>query len=92
MTSAVVFGPRQSCTYTLRNDWDQPLGRMSEFLRPFEIGPSYYVEATNARLVSRHLVGIDNRYKLIEEMLPFKMLSKRVRLKSYALSCLPPSD
>jgi Glycosyltransferase 61 len=91
MTSAVVFGARESCTYTLRNDWDQPLGRMSEFIKPFEIAPSYYVEVPNARLVSRHLVGIDNRYKLIEEMLPFKKLSKRARLKSYALSCLPPS-
>ena len=91
MMSAVVFGARQSCAYTLRNDWDQPLGRMSEFIKPFEIAPSYYVEATNARLVSHQLVGIENRYNLIEEMLPFRKLSKRTRLKLYALSCLPPS-
>ena len=91
MTSAVIFGAPQRCAYTLYNYWDQPLGRLSEFIKPFEIAPSYYVEAKDARLVSRQLVGIENRCKVIEEMIPFGKLSKRTRLKLYALSCLPPS-
>ena len=92
MTRAVIFGARQSCAYALRNDWDQPLGRLSEFIKPFELAPSYYVQIPNARLVSRQAVGIENRCKLIEEMVIHRKLSKKRRIKFYALSCLPPSD
>ena len=91
MTSAVIFGTPQKCAYALRNHWDQPLGRLSKFIKPFEIAPSYYVEAQDARLVSGQLVGIEHRYKVIEEMIPFGKLSKMTRLKLCALSCLPPS-
>ena len=91
MTRAVLFGTAQPCAYTLSNYWDQPLGRLSEFIKPFEIPPSYYIEAEDGRLVSRQLVGVENRCNLIEETIPFGKLSKSARLKLYALSCLPPS-
>jgi len=91
MINTETFGTPQGCSYSIHNDWNQPLGRISEYLNPFEIPPSYYVEAKGIQLVSSGLIGIEHNDKFVDEMFPFGHLPKKRQLELFEMSCLPPS-
>ena len=79
---------RQSCRYQLANPWNQPLGRISEFLQPILLDPQSSVVKPGARLVSSNLVGVDRRRRIVEETLNLKEIDRMLRLRSL----LPPQD
>lgn len=83
---------RQSCHYQLANPWDQPLGRIGEFLRPILLDPQSYVVEPGARLVSSNLVGVDRRRRIVEETLHLKEIDGKLRRKLRLRSLLPPQE
>ena len=83
---------RQSCHYQLANPWNQPLGRIGEFLQPILLDPQNYVVEPGARLVSSNLVGVDRRRRIVEETLHLKEIDGRLRRKLRLRSLLPPKS
>jgi len=83
---------RQSCHYQLANPWNQPLGRIGEFLRPILLDPQSYVVEPGARLVSSNLVGVDRRRRIVEETLHLKEIDGRLRRELRLRSLLPPQE
>jgi hypothetical protein len=83
---------RQSCHYQLANPWNQPLGRIGEFLRPILLDPQSYVVVPGARLVSSNLVGVDHRRRIVEETLHLKEINGRLRRELRLRSLLPPQE
>jgi hypothetical protein len=83
---------RQSCNYALSNPWNQPLGRIGEYLRPILLDPQTYVVEPGARLVSYNLVGVDRRRRIVEETLHLKEIGVRLRRKLQLRSLLPPQE
>jgi capsular polysaccharide biosynthesis protein len=83
---------RQRCHYQLANPWNQPLGRISEFLRPIILDPQSYVVEPGARLVSSNLVGVDWRRRIVEETLHLKELDRPLRRELRLRSLLPPQE
>ncbi len=83
---------RQSCHYQLANPWNQPLGRIDEFLRPILLDPQSYVVEPGVRLVSSNLVGVDRRRRIVEETLHLKEIDGRLRRKLRLRSLLPPQE
>lgn len=90
MGRAILLTDRQACSYTTSNPWNQPLGRLADYLREFSISPISYIESGSARLVS--LIGVENHYRIIHETTPFLRLATNRRLKLCAQSCLPASE
>ena len=68
---------RQRCHYQLANPWNQPLGRINEFLRPILLDPQSYGVWPGARLVSTNLVGVNRRRRIVEETLHLKEIDGR---------------
>jgi hypothetical protein len=83
---------RQSCHYQLANPWNQPLGRIGEFLRPILLDPQSYVVEPGARLVSSNLVGVDRHRRIVEETLHLKEIDGRLRRELRLRSLLPPQE
>jgi hypothetical protein len=83
---------RQSRHYRLANPWDQPLGRIGEFLKPILLDPLSYVVEPGARLVSSNLVGVDRRRRIVEETLHLKEIDGRLRRELRLRSLLPPQE
>jgi hypothetical protein len=83
---------RQSCRYQLANPWNQPLGRIGEFLQPILLDPQSYVVKPGARLVSSNLVGVDRRRQIVEETLHLKEIDGRLRRELRLRSLLPPQE
>ena len=83
---------RQNCHYQLANPWNQPLGRIGEFLQPILLDPQNYVVEPGARLVSSNLVGVDRRRRIVEETLHLKEIDGRLRRKLRLRSLLPPQE
>jgi hypothetical protein len=83
---------RQLCDYQLANPWQQPLGRISEFLRPIRLDPQTYVVERDARLVTSNLVGVDQRRQIVEETLHLKELDRTLRRGLRLRSLLPPQE
>jgi hypothetical protein len=83
---------RQSCQYQLANPWNQPLGRIGEFLRPILLDPQSYVVEPGARLVSSNLVGVDRRRRIVEQTLHLKEIDGRLRRELRLRSLLPPQE
>ncbi len=72
---SLVYAEGQRCHYGLNNPWEQPLGRIEDYLRPFTIPPQQYLEATRAHLVS--MVGIVKPCRILHETTPFLRLGGR---------------
>lgn len=83
---------RQSCHYQLANPWNQPLGRIGDFLQPILLDPQSYVVEPGARLVSSNLVGVDRRRRIVEETLHLKEIDGRLRRELRLRSLLPPQE
>ena len=83
---------RQSCRYQLANPWNQPLGRIGEFLQPILLDPQSYVVEPGARLVSSNLVGVDRRRRIVEETLHLKEIDGGLRREIRLRSLLPPQE
>jgi capsular polysaccharide biosynthesis protein len=83
---------RQSCHYQLVNPWNQPLGRIEEFLRPILLDPQSYVVEPGARLVSSNLVGVDRHRRIVEETLHLKEIDGLLRRKLRLRALLPPQE
>lgn len=92
MGKIVEFSDSQRCSYPIVNHWGQPLGRMAEFAKPFELPPLYYVETEGARLTSHRAIGFQGPFHLIDEMYPFHTMGRTMRLKLSALNCRPKSQ
>lgn len=83
---------RQSCHYRLANPWNQPLGRIAEFLRPILLDPQSYVVEPDARLVSPSLVGVNHRHRIVEETLHLIELDRWRRRRLRLRSLLPARE
>jgi len=83
---------RQSCHHQLANPWNQPLGRIGEFLRPMMLDPQLYVVVPGARLVSSNLVGVDHRRRIVEETLHLKEIDGPLRRNLRLRSLMPPME
>jgi capsular polysaccharide biosynthesis protein len=83
---------RQSCHYQLANPWNQPLGRIADFLGPILLDPQTYLVEPGARLVSNQLVGVDRNRRIVEETLHLKELPSRQRRSLRLRSLLPPQE
>ena len=83
---------RQSCHYQLANPWNQPVGRIGEFLRPIVLDPQTYVVEPDARLVSYNLVGLDRHRRIVEETHHLKEINGGLRRKLQLRSLLPPQE
>ena len=83
---------RQNCRYQLANPWNQPLGRIGEFLQPILLDPQSYVVKPGARLVSSNLVGVDRRRRIVEETLHLKEIDGQLRRELRLSSLLPPQE
>jgi len=83
---------RQRCHYQLANPWNQPLGRIDEFLRPILLDPQSYGVWPGARLVSANLVGVDRRRRIVEETLHLKEIDGRLRRELRLRSLLTPQE
>jgi len=68
----LVYPESQRCQYRLNNPWEQPLGRIGDYLRPFTILPQQYIEATRAHLVS--MIGVVKPCRILHETTPFLRL------------------
>jgi len=89
MGTAILLTDRQDCQYTTGNPWNQPLGRLADFLEDFTISPVSYQRSGPSRLVS--LIGVENHFRLIHETTPFLRLGMERRLRLCTRSCLPAS-
>ena len=83
---------RQPCHYQLANPWQQPLGRIAEFLRPILLDPQTYVVRERARLVSSNLVGVGRNRRIVEETLHLKELEPQRRRELQLRSLLPAQE
>ena len=83
---------RQSCHYQLANPGNQPLGRISEFLRPMLLDPQSYGVMPEARLVSSNLVGVARNRRIVEETLHLKEIEPRLRRSLRLRSLLPAQE
>lgn len=88
----IALHGRQSCHYHLANPWNQPLGRIAEFLSPILLDPQTYRVEPGARLVSTQLVGVDRNRRIVEETLHLKELTPRQRGSLRLRSLLPPQE
>ena len=84
-------GP-ESCLYRLENPWNQPTGRLEQFLQPITLDPQAYGVHGQARLVGPDLVGIDKDHRIVEETLHLKELTLRQRRRLQLRSFLPRSE
>jgi len=71
----LVYAESQRCHYRLNNPWEQPPGRIGDYLRPFTIPPQQYIEATRAHLVS--MIGVVKPCRILHETTPFLRLRGR---------------
>ena len=83
---------RQSCHYQRANPWNQPLGRIGEFLQPNLLDPQSYVVEPGARLVCSNLLGLDRRRRIVKRILHLKEIDGRLRRKLRLRSLLPPQE
>jgi capsular polysaccharide biosynthesis protein len=79
----------QLCRYSISNPWNQPLGRLADFLEEFSISPVSYHRSGPSRLVS--LIGVESHLRIIHETTPFLRLGNAERIRLCARSCLPAS-
>ncbi|MFZ9753114.1 MAG: hypothetical protein ACO3B3_06135, partial [Cyanobium sp.] len=65
--ASITMVGREDCHYHLDNPWDQPLGRISEFLRPIQLDPQSYRLVQDARIVGGDLVALDRMRRILAE-------------------------
>jgi capsular polysaccharide biosynthesis protein len=89
MGRAIPLTNSQICRYATGNPWNQPLGRLADFLVEFTISPITYCLSGPSRLVS--LIGVEAHSRVVHETTPFLRLGTEARLRLCARSCLPAS-
>ncbi len=90
MGKTVIYSAKQICRYRTDNPWNQPLGRLSDYLDEFTISPLYYIISQPARLVS--MIGVEDHCRVVHETTPFLRLPPAKQLRLGAISCLPPTE
>jgi len=84
-------GP-ESCLYRLDNPWDQPMGRLEQYLQQITLDPQAYGVFGQARLVGPDLVGIGKDHRIVEETLHLKELTVAQRRRLVLRSLLPRGE
>jgi len=84
-------GP-ESCLYRLEDPWEQPMGRLEQYLQPITLDPQSYGVHGQARLVGPDLVGVDRDRRIVEETLHLKELTVAHRRRLVLRSLLPMAE
>jgi capsular polysaccharide biosynthesis protein len=90
--TVVELHGRQPCHYRLANPWNQPLGRIAEFLEPILLDPQAYRLESKARLLSINLVGVARNRQIVEETLHLMEITPRLRRSLRLRSLLPAQE
>ncbi len=61
----------------MRNLWQLPLQRLEKYCEPFDLPGGYYKVSTQASCNGPDWIGLERTLSLIEETLPFRLLSRR---------------
>lgn len=89
---SIAMAERHRCDYRYTNPWQQPLGRLAEFLRPIQLDPQSYVLMRGARLLSPALVGVSRGRRIIPETHHLEELTTRRRCALRLRSLLPARE
>lgn len=68
----------------MRNLWDLPLGRLSLYCQQFDRPPEYIKISSQASCNGPDWIGMERNFRVIEETLPFRILSTR---EKFSLIC-----
>lgn len=90
--ASITMVGREDCHYHLDNPWDQPLGRISEFLRPIQLDPQSYRLVQDARIVGGDLVALDRMHRIVAESIYLRTPSRRQANSLRLRSLLPPAE
>lgn len=79
MGKTFALSPAICCDYTahLRNLWSLPLQRLRIYCQPFELPGGYYKISPQASCNGPDCIGLERYFAVIEETIPFRLLSRK---------------
>lgn len=79
MAKTYGLSPASQGNYTanLRNLWNLPLQRLQIYCQPFERTGGYFKLSPRASCNGPDMIGLERHYTVIEETIPFRILSRK---------------